>query len=279
MKSYFLCISLLLIILTTTLTFCDDIQDPDMIIDVSFILSKPFGITYDWNSDRLWVSSGRYQVDKIYKITIEENPSVELNFLVSGGPNLILGLAYLYEDDTNKLYFNGNDNEIYWVETDGGEPYEAVHYRSTPLDWGGNQGLAINNINPTIYSCDWNLDEIGYAQPPETGDWITLSATNISGLGCGFSPSEDPDSLWAVSQSYSNASLYQYILNNGVVTGEVYEHNFPEGYLSDDTGDCAYDGQYLYVVNQEDALIYRFDMTGYAIQSQSLGLIKSLFAE
>jgi len=260
--------------------FSDTLPEPDLVINVNFI-PDPYGLTYDWNTERLWVGTAEYMTKEIYRITIEENPSIEEQFTISGGPNLILGIAYTYDtnDSTNKLYFTGNDRNIYWVNLDTGEPYISQYYKQTPLYWYGSQPLALNNMNPAIYCGDWNVDEIAYASPPDTGSWITTGATNISGMGCSFSNYEEPTCVWAVSQNFNNAQAFQYILNGGEFSGTMYVYDFPEGYLTYDTGDCAYDGRYLYVMDQNSSKIYRFDVINISIQSASIGSIKALFTE
>jgi hypothetical protein len=268
----------ILLYIFSGILYSDNIGNPDMTIDVTFI-SSPYGLTYDWVNDTLWVSSGGYTNKRIYQITIEENPSVLTQFKVAGGPDIVLGLAFSEDNPENLLYFTGNDNKIYTVGIDTGEPYIPDLFRATPDYWDGCQGLAFNQTTPTIYTGDWNADEFGYAQPPDTGSWIIQPLTNNSGFAASYSGSEEPSSLWAVCQDYSNAKLYQYELNSGI-PGTRFEHTLPAGYLAYNAGDCAYNGtnDQLFIVDQ-DGYIYRFDTQGVSIEPNSLGMIKNLFSE
>ena len=245
----------------------------------------PWGLTYDWDTGNLWVSD--YSSPFIYRITTDEAPEKVETLYLLGGPDVNLGLAYTglqYSNPDQNLRFllvgpkSGYGRKIFIVDRDTGEVSE---FRNTPSDWIGSQALAFNCAKDVIYTSDWNVSEGAWASPAQSGNWRIWSCSNISGFACSHSTSDNPTILWTVDQNPMVAKLYMYKLksNGGVNDPPVAEYELPPEMTQSSTGDCAFDGQYLYVVDRdpEGPYIYVFDRDALNIETTSLGSIKSLF--
>lgn len=240
-------------------------------LDITGITTGGFGLTYDWSTDCLWV--GDLDAGILYRITKTNPPTIQQIVLVLVGPSDVYGLTY----DGSTVMLCGNDKKIYTMDLVTGI---ASLYRNVPGYWIGDQPLALDVVNDAIYSGDWEVDDLAYASPAQTGGWHTWGMTDISGLACSFSGSEPAQYLFAVSQHPSQGYLIIYILDGGIPQFPAYGiEPLPEELSQINVADCAYDGVYLYVLDNQGSASYIFvlDWLDNVVQSQSLGEIRALF--
>jgi hypothetical protein len=239
--------------------------------DITSITSSGFGLAYDWTNDSLWV--GDEENDILYRIDMASIPNIEQMVLILTGPINAYGLEY----DGSTVLVCGNDSFIYRMNLGSGE---GNLYRSAPDPWIGNQPLALDVINDAIYSGDWEVDNLGYAKPAQTGTWQTWGAADFSGLACAYNGIDSPQYLFAVNQNPTQAYLYVYALQNGIPQFPPCAMDpLPGGMSQINTGDCAYDGEYLYVLDNQPptSYIYVLEWVDTAVYLESLGTVKALF--
>jgi hypothetical protein len=239
--------------------------------DITSITSTGFGLAYDWNNGSLWV--GDRENDVLYRIDMASIPSIQQMVLILTGPINAYGLEY----DGSTILVCGNDKFIYRMNLVNGE---GNLYRSAPDPWIGNQPLALDVVNNCIYSGDWEVDNLGYADPAQSGAWQTWSAQDFSGLACAYNGTNSPQYLFAVTQNPSQAYLFVYTLQNGIPQLPAAAMDpLPIGMSQVNTGDCAYDGEYLYVLDNQPpySYIYVLQWVDTVVELNSLGRVKALF--
>jgi len=240
-------------------------------IDLNNVTKNPYGLTYDWKAKELWVSD--LTAPFLYRITTDKNPKVDQVLYIIGGPSANYGIAFKGVD----AFLAGDDKKIYIVDLLSGQ---ATIFRSTPQNWYGDQALAYNLYYDVLYASDWESSIGGWAKPAKTGNWYTWGCNSITGFGCSFNDTNSPRYLWAVDQNPYGAKLFIYDLNEGAVKNPPkYTYNLPSEMSQSNTGDCAYDGEHLYVVDKQadHPYIYVLDVKNIGIENQSIGNIKALF--
>jgi hypothetical protein len=203
-----------------------------------------WGIAYDWERDCLWITQWNSSYNKMYAIQ-KTSPCVKVDSVTlgSGVPAYRLGIGY---GGSDVMYMAGYDGQIYAVDMTTGT---ASVYRATP--WSADEGLGFNAVDDAVYVGDWSVDLCAYAQPAQTGSWTTWSLSSVSGLSGAHSASVSPQWLFTANEDASQAHFYQHSLSGGVpnlVPDSVWD--LPAGMTQASTADCAFDGQYIYIVDQ-----------------------------
>ncbi len=203
-----------------------------------------WGLAYDWERDCLWVTQWSSAYNKMYAIQ-KTSPCVKVDSVTlgSGVPTYRLGIGY---GGSDVMYMAGYNGQIYAINMTTGT---GSVYRATP--WSSNEGLGFNAVDDAVYCGDWTVDLCGYAQPAQTGSWTTWSLTSVSGLSGAHSGSVSPDWLFTVNEDVAQAYFYQHSLTSGVpntTPDSVWQ--LPAGMTQASTADCAFDGQYVYVLDQ-----------------------------
>jgi hypothetical protein len=240
-------------------------------IDLSGVTKNPYGLTYDWKTKQLWVSD--LTATFLYRITTDENPKVNQVLYILGGPTSNYGIAFKGLD----IFLAGDDKKIYLVDILSGQ---ASIFRSTPEDWYGDQALAYNSYYDVLYASDWETSLGAWAKPAKTGTWYTWQCNSITGFECSYNDTKAPKYLWAVDENPTGAKLYIYDLDSGIVKNPPkFTYELPSEMSQSNTGDCAYDGQHLFIVDRQSdhPYIYVLDVKNVGIENQSIGSIKALF--
>lgn len=213
-------------------------------IDLASISVYCWGITYDWDRDGLWITQFTSAQQTCYCIQKTSPCTVidQFNF-GSGAPSYRLGLGYLGSDHMHMVGYN---SYIYDVDIATGN---CTQFRSLP--WSGAEGLGSNIVDDAIYPCDWGADQWGWAQPAQSGSWNTVSLTNVSGASGAHSGTASPAWLFVCDEA-SPGYFYQHQLTSGVPnTTPVDAWQYNSGQSQTSTADCAFDGQYIYVLDQQ----------------------------
>jgi hypothetical protein len=217
-------------------------------IELGSVSDYCWGLTYDWERDGLWVGEFGSGNDWCYLIE-KTSPCTKLDSFQfgSGSPAYHLGLGYA---GSNLMYFAGHDGNIWRVDMTTGN---CSNYRSCPGSWSDNQGLGFNNIDDVVYTGSWTTNQCAWAKPSQTGSWNTWNLSAPSGFSGAHSASTTPDWLFVVDENASGAKIYQHKLTNGVPNStpdSIYDCDPAQSQES--TGDCTFDGQYIYVLDQSD---------------------------
>jgi YVTN family beta-propeller protein len=172
--------------------------------------------------------------------------------LGSGVPSTRLGIAFAGGND---MYMTGHDNTLYHIDMATGN---GSVYRTMP--WSSAQGLAWSVFDNAAYPGDWYANECAWAIPSQTGAWNTWSSIpQASGLAASFSATTQPQWLFVCNEwdpsPTSKAKIYRYGLVNGVPNATPdFIWDLPNSMTHKYTGDCAFDGQYLYILDQSDGI-------------------------
>lgn len=203
-----------------------------------------WGITYDWDRDGLWITQWNSSYPYMYLIA-KTSPLTKLDSvqLGSGVPTYRLGIGY---GGNNTVYMAGFDGQIYQIDLTTGT---GTVYRAT--SWSSNEGLGFNPVDDAVYSSDWSANECGWAQPSQSGSWTTWAVSPYpSGMTGAFSGSIAPSWLFMAEEA-SPGHFYQYQLTGGVPnTTPVDVWDYDPGMTQTLTADAAFDGQYIYVLDQ-----------------------------
>jgi len=203
-----------------------------------------WGLTYDWERDALWVSQWSNTYPYLYAIQ-KTSPCTKIDsvLLGSGVPGYRLGLGYAGGD---LLYMAGFDANIYAIDLSNGT---GSVYRSLP--WSGAEGLGYNVVDDAIYPADWTANQCAWAQPSQSGSWNTWAVTPYpSGMSGAFSASIAPQWLFELQEA-APAHFYQYALTAGVPNTTPFDvWDCDPGQTNASEADCAFDGQYIYVLDQ-----------------------------
>jgi hypothetical protein len=203
-----------------------------------------WGISYDWDTDALWVTD--YYNGIIYRIAKTSPLTILGSVTVSGMSTLYYtGIAY---GGSNIMYMVDYwaAGSIYQIDLSTGI---ASLYRYLP--WWDGEGLGWSVADDAAYPGDWTNDQCAYAIPSQTGGWNLWTRTDASGLAASYDATTNPAWLWVVDENLTQAYLYQYSLTAGVPSAlPSITWDLPVGMSMDLTADCAYDGQYVYVVDQ-----------------------------
>jgi hypothetical protein len=211
-------------------------------IDLGGISIYCWGLAYDWDNDALWVTQFNnptmYLIAKTSPLTILG--SVTVSGITSG---YYLGIAYA---GSNTMYMMDYWGSIYEIDLTTGI---ATFYRALP--WIDGQGLGWSAADDAAYPGDWTMDQCAYAMPSLTGAWNTWTRVDVSGLAASYDGVTNPAWLWVVDENLTQAYLYQYSLTAGVPSAlPAVTWELPLGMTMASTADCAYDGQYIYVLDQ-----------------------------
>jgi len=203
-----------------------------------------WGLAYDWERDCLWVTQWSNTYQYMYAIQ-KTSPCVKIDsvLLGAGAPTYRLGIGYGGGD---VMYVADYFGSIYQIDMTTGT---GAFYRATP--WSGSEGLGFNVVDDAVYAGDWGVDLCGYAQPAQTGSWTTWSLSSVSGLSGAHSGTVSPAWLFTCNEDVTQAYFYQHSLTGGVpntVPDSVWD--LPAGMTQQSTADCAFDGQYVYVLDQ-----------------------------
>lgn len=214
-------------------------------IDLSPINAAGYcwGLAYDWERDALWVTQWNSAYNKMYAIQ-KHSPCTKIDSVTlgSGVPTYRLGIGYA---GSNIMYMAGYNTSIYRIDmTNGtGTVYRTV---SSTLE-----GFDFNGVDDVVYGTDWTANVLGYAQPSQTGTWTTISRPQYPcGASGAYSATSAPTLLFQAEEA-APSNFYQFRLTNGVPAAT------PESVWQCDPGqtqgyeaDCAFDGQYVYILDQ-----------------------------
>jgi hypothetical protein len=214
-----------------------------------------WGLTYDWDRDLLWINRWPNSALGVYAIR-KTSPFTKVDSFQLADNNISLHLGTGYAGDET-LYMADSWDLIYKVDMETGA---SSIYRTVP--WSYCQGLGYNAWNDAIYPASWNNDEVAWAMPSQSGPWHTWSfPTNPSGCSGSWGPLS-ADWLFVVDES-SQCHLYQYALTGGVPDSTpIAVWELDPGQTQESTADCAYDGRYVYVLDQSEPtdLIWIYDV-------------------
>lgn len=211
-------------------------------IDLGGVSMYCWGLAYDWDNDALWVTqfndSTMYLIEKTSPLTILG--SVTVHGMPLG--SYFLGIAYA---GASTMYMVDYWGSLYQIDLTTGN---ATYYRALPFD---GEGLGWSVADDAAYPGDWFVDQCAYAIPSLTGAWTTWARTDVSGLAASYDGTTSPSWLWVVDELSPQAYLYQYSLTAGVPSAlPAVTWELPAGMTMLSTADCAYDGQYVYVLDQ-----------------------------
>ena len=214
-----------------------------------------WGITYDWEIDALWVSQWNTAYPWVYAIQ-KTSPCTKVDSfqLGSGAPSYHLGMGFA---GGGILYMAGYNNSIYEINMTTGA---GTVFRTLP--WSAAEGLGFNSVDDAVYPGDWVADQCAWAQPAQTGSWNTWSFSTPSGLTGAYNGSMSPEYLFIVDENTSLAHFYQHSVSGGVpntVPDSVWDCD--PGQTQASTADCAFDGQYVYILDQSGPdMIWVYDV-------------------
>lgn len=203
-----------------------------------------WGIAYDWDRDCLWITQWNPTYNKMYAIQ-KTAPCTKIDSVTlgSGVPSYRLGIGY---GGSNIMYMAGYDGAVWAIDLTTGN---GTYYRSTP--WSADEGLDFNVVDDAIYAGDWGVSQCGAAQPAQSGSWIQWPLSSVSGLSGAHSGTVSPEWLFTVNEDVSQAYFYQHSLTNGVPnTTPDSTWQLPAGMTMASTADMAFDGQYVYILDQ-----------------------------
>jgi hypothetical protein len=213
-----------------------------------------WGLTYDWEMDVLWVSQWNSAYPKVFAIQ-KTSPCTKVDSFTLGGgaPSYHLGMGFA---GSNTLYMAGYNSSIYEINMSTGA---GTVFRTLP--WSSAEGLGFNVVDDAVYPGDWGVDQCAWAQPAQSGSWNTWSLTSPSGLSGAYS-TLSPNYLFTVDENASQAHFYQHSLSGGVpntTPDSVWDCD--PGQTQASTADCAFDGQYVYILDQSGPdMIWVYDV-------------------
>lgn len=225
-------------------------------IDLSPINATGYcwGITYDWEMDVLWVSQWNSAYPKVFAIQ-KTSPCTKVDSFTLGGgaPSYHLGMGFA---GSGILYMAGYDANIYEINMTTGA---GSVFRTLP--WSSAEGLGFNSIDDAVYPGDWTANQCAWAQPAQSGSWNTWSLASPSGL-TGAHGTTSPDWLFTVDENAAGATFYQHSLTAGVPnTTPDSTWDCDPGQTGASTADCAFDGQYVYILDQSGPdMIWVYDV-------------------
>ncbi len=203
-----------------------------------------WGITYDWDRDVLWITQWNSAYPTVYAIQ-KTSPCTKVDSftLGSGAPSYHLGIGYAGNDI---MYMAGFDANVYQIDMITGN---GTVYRSMP--WSSAEGLGFNAVDDAIYPSDWSADQCAWAIPSQSGSWNTWSVASAPcGMSGAWSASTPPDMIFQAEEA-NPAHFYQYSVSGGV------PNTTPDSVWDCDPGqtqgyeaDCAFDGRYVYILDQ-----------------------------
>ncbi len=202
-----------------------------------------WGLTYDWEMDVLWVSQWNAAYTKVFAIQ-KTSPCTKVDSFTLGGgaPSYHLGMGFA---GSGILYMAGFDANIYEINMTTGA---GTVFRTLP--WSGAEGLGFNSPDDAVYPGDWGADECAWAQPAQSGAWNTWSLTNVSGLTSAYSTSS-PQYLFTCDEN-TPGNFYQHSFVTPGVPNTTWDSiwQYDPGQTQTSTADCAFDGQYVYILDQ-----------------------------
>lgn len=202
-----------------------------------------WGLAYDWERDALWVTQWYSTYNKMYAIQ-KHSPCTKVDSVTlgSGVPTYRLGIGY---GGNNIMYMAGYNNTIYRIDmTNGtGSVYRTVS--------GQIEGFDFNVVDDVLYGSDWSTMLAGYAKPSQTGTWTTWTVPQYPcGLSGAYSATTAP-SLLFLAEEANPSHFYQYRLTAGVpATTPESTWQCDPGQTQGYEADCAFDGQYVYILDQ-----------------------------
>jgi len=215
-----------------------------------------WGIAYDWERDGLWVTQWNPSYNKMYCIE-KHSPCVKIDSVTlgSGCPSYRLGIGY---GGSNTMYMAGYDANVYSINLSTGN---GSVYRSMP--WSSCEGYDYNLASDANYACDWTANACAWAKPAQSGSWTTWSVNPYpSGMSGGYHATAQPTKLFMVDESGPPCNLFQYAMTAGVPnTTPESTWTLDAGMTGASTADCAFDGQYVYVLDQSGPdMIWVYDV-------------------
>ncbi len=216
-------------------------------IDLSPINSTGYcwGLAYDWERDALWVTQWNSAYPRMYAIQ-KHSPCTKVDSVTlgSGAPTYRLGIGYA---GSNVMYMAGYNNTVYRIDMTNGT---GSVYR-TLSGVSGLEGFDFNVVDDVLYASDWSTMLAGYAKPSQTGTYTTWTVPQYPcGMSGAYSGTSAPTLLFQAEEA-SPSHFYQYRLTAGV------PNTTPESVWTCDPGqtqgyeaDCAFDGQYVYILDQ-----------------------------
>jgi len=215
-----------------------------------------WGIAYDWERDGIWVTQWNSSYNKMYCIE-KTSPTTKIDSVTlgSGVPSYRLGIGY---GGSNTMYMAAYSSSIYAINMTNGT---GSVYRSLP--WSGCEGYDFNLASDANYACDWTANACAWAQPAQSGTWTTWSVNPYpSGMTGGYHATAQPTKLFMVDESGPPCNLFQYAMTNGVPnTTPESTWTLDASMTGASTADCAFDGQYVYVLDQSGPdMIWVFDV-------------------
>ena len=215
-----------------------------------------WGLAYDWERDGLWVTQWNSAYNKMYCIQ-KTSPCTKIDSVTlgSGVPSYRLGIGY---GGSNTMYMAAYSNTIYAVNLSTGT---GSAYRTLP--WSGCEGYDFNLASDANYACDWTANACAWAQPAQSGSWTTWSVNPYpSGMTGGFHATTQPTKLFMCDESGPPSNLFQYVMTAGVPnTTPESTWTLDAGMTGASTADCAFDGHYVYVLDQSGPdMIWVYDV-------------------
>lgn len=228
-------------------------------INLSSLSVGCWGITYDYDRDVLWVGEFGDGQDWCYAIQ-KTSPCTKVDSFQfgTGSPTYHLGLGYAGSDI---IYFATHTTaEVYYVDINTGN---CTKERDAPGGWGNNQGLGFNEVDDAVYTGSWGSDQCAWAIPSGSGSWNTWSLTAPSGMSGAYDGSTAPEWLFVVDENSSGAKIYQHALTGGTPnTTPTNTYDCDPSQSQASTADCTFDGQYVYVLDQQDPdMVYVYDVS------------------
>lgn len=204
-----------------------------------------WGIAYDWERDGLWVTQWNSAYNKMYCIQ-KTSPCTKIDSVTlgSGVPTYRLGIGY---GGSNTMYMAAYDANVYAINMTNGT---GSVWRAMP--WSGCEGFDINLAGDAAYASDWSANQCAWAQPAHTGSWTTWSVNPYpSGMTGAFSATTQPTKMFMCDESGPPSNLFQYVVSGGVpTTTPESTWTLDAGMTGVSTADCAFDGHYVYVLDQ-----------------------------
>ncbi len=218
-------------------------------LDVLNPVGYCWGIAYDWERDGLWVTQWNSAYNKMYCIQ-KHSPTTKIDSVIlgSGVPTYRLGIGYV---GSNTMRMAGYNNTVYTINMTTGQ---GSSYRTLP--WSGCEGLDANAVDDVIYASDWTANACAWAKPAQSGTWNTWTvAPYPSGMTGAASATASPAKLFMVDEVTSGlAHIFQYTHTAGVPnTTPESVWTMDAGMTQASTADAAFDGQYVYVIDQNGA--------------------------
>jgi N-acetylneuraminic acid mutarotase len=204
-----------------------------------------FGITYDWDRDALWLVQFLGQNNPWVYCIAKTSPTTKIDsFQMSGAPYYTLGLGY---GGSDILYVVDYANGMHQIDIGTGA---VTSYRA--LNYGGI-GCGFNTADDAAYTTDWGVDQCAYAQPAQTGAWNTWSFMDACGASGAHSASS-PAWLFTCQEEGTQSAVFNQHALTGGVPNTTPDSSWDVDPAQDHAylADCAFDGQYVYIIDQGD---------------------------